>query len=211
MIVVFYILILLFSVIIHEVSHGVVALKLGDTTARDAGRLTLNPLKHIDPFGSVILPLALYLTGGRMFGWAKPVPYDPRYFKHPKSDSGLVALAGPLSNFALAVIFAIFVRIVVAIGITSEPLANLFIFLNIFVAVNLGLALFNLIPIPPLDGSGVLFMFLPQQAAGFELFLRRYGIVILFIIVYSGAQFLGPVIDSAHMALIGGKAAAFFQ
>lgn len=208
MIIVFYIIVLIFSVIIHEVSHGYVALKLGDTTARDAGRLTLNPLKHLDPFWSVILPLILALSHLPVVGMAKPVPYDPRFLKNPKQAAGLIALAGPVSNLLLAIIFAIFVRVLVGVGMSSAPMVQLFYFLNIIIQTNVALAFFNLIPIPPLDGSGILFSFLPRQFAQLENFLRRYGFFILIIIIAMGVGFLSPLIVNTHMFLVGPQAAA---
>lgn len=210
MIVIFYIIALLFSVIIHEISHGYVALRLGDSTAKDAGRLTLNPLKHLDPVGSVLLPLLLYFSNLPIFGWAKPVPYDPRFLKNPKRAAGLIALAGPVSNLLLAVIFAIFVRILVGVGLT-ETTAQLFFFLNIIVQINIALAIFNLIPIPPLDGSGVLFALMPRKFAHIEMFMRRFGIFILLILIATGARFLAPLIINAHILLVGQKAAALLM
>lgn len=208
MIVVFYILVLLFSVIIHEISHGFVALYLGDDTAKRAGRLTLNPLKHLDPFGSILLPALLYFSGLPIIGWAKPVPYDPRFLKNPKQSAGLIALAGPVSNLLLAVIFAIFVRILVGVGMTTVPMVQLFYFLNIIIQTNVALAFFNLIPIPPLDGSGILFSILPRQLFYIEQILRQYGFFILLILIAMGIGFLSPLIINTHMLLVGPQAAA---
>jgi len=117
MITIFFVIVLIFSVIIHEISHGYVALWLGDDTAKRAGRLTLNPLAHIDWFGSVLFPFFLAFIGAPVFGWAKPVPYDPRFLPNPKKASGLIALAGPVSNLLMAVIFAIFFRILFQFGV----------------------------------------------------------------------------------------------
>ncbi|MDO8601830.1 MAG: site-2 protease family protein, partial [bacterium] len=170
MIIAFYIIVLIFSVIVHEVAHGFVALHFGDQTAKNAGRLTLNPFKHLDPFGSVLLPLLLAFSHLPVFGWAKPVPYDPRNLRHPKRESGYIAVAGPLTNLFVAVVFAILVRVLVAtIGLAQY--GTLIVLLDVVVWVNLALTFFNLIPIPPLDGSGVLFSLLPPSARPFELLM----------------------------------------
>ncbi len=161
---------LIFSIIIHEVSHGLVADHLGDPTARLAGRLTLNPLPHIDPIGSVVIPALSFYFGGFIFGWAKPVPYNPYNLKNPKRDSVLVALAGPASNLILMTIFIVFYHLLPG---------NLFAFKSFLVfpiEINLILALFNLIPIPPLDGSRI---FLNQMPVQTQIFLERYGLVLV--------------------------------
>jgi Zn-dependent protease len=206
MAVIFVIIILIFSVMIHEVSHGLVALKLGDRTALNANRLNLNPLNHLDPFGSVILPALLALMGGPIFGWAKPVPYNPYNLRDPKKGGGLIAIAGPASNFVLAVIFALIIRGLVAFGSTGI-LISLF---DIIVWVNISLGFFNLIPIPPLDGSKVLFSLLPTgKMQKIELFLNRYGFIILIILVFGGLSFLGPLISGTHNLLVGQSLAMF--
>jgi Zn-dependent protease len=202
MITIFYIIVLIFSVIIHEISHGYIALKLGDETAKRAGRLTLNPIAHIDLFGSILFPLLLALSGAPVFGWAKPVPYDPRFLPNPKKSAGLIALAGPASNFALAIIFAVFSRILVAMPAT-ELTVKLYLFFYLIIQVNIALAIFNLLPIPPLDGSGVLFSFLPRSFAPAEEFLRRFGFIILILLVMSGVGFLTPLITGIHTFLAG--------
>jgi Zn-dependent protease len=206
MIVAFYIIVLIFSVIIHEVSHGYIALMLGDETAKRAGRLTLNPLAHIDPFGSIIFPLLLALAGAPVFGWAKPVPYDSRFLKNPKKAAGLIALAGPASNFLLAIIFAIFTRLLLAFGPDTDMSAKLYLFFYLIIEVNIALAVFNLLPIAPLDGSGVLFSFLPRSFAPVEQFLRRYGFIILILLIVSGVSFLNPLITHIHAFLVGPSA-----
>jgi Zn-dependent protease len=208
MITLFYVIALIFSVILHEIAHGYVALMLGDDTAKRAGRLTLNPLVHIDLFGSIIFPLMLALVGAPIFGWAKPVPYDPRFLKDPKKASGLIALAGPASNLAIAVIFAIVFRIGVSlggdsIGGISPTLESFLIFVSMIIRVNVALAFFNLLPIPPLDGSGVLFSFFPRSWQGLQSLLERYGFIILIVIVMSGATILGPLIENVYRLLIG--------
>jgi len=178
------IIILLFSVIFHEMAHGWMAYFLGDPTAKNAGRLTLNPIKHIDPIGTIFLPLMLLIiTMGRgpIFGWAKPVPINPFNFKDKKNDSAKVAAAGPISNIILALIFGLTLRFTH----TFLPLQTSLIFLYI-VQINFLLAIFNLLPIPPLDGSHILFAFFPLDPKT-RFFLLQYGIFILiFFIVFFG-------------------------
>lgn len=201
-IIIFYVLVLIFSVIVHEVAHGFVALHFGDQTAKNAGRLTLNPLRHLDPFGSVLLPILLAVSHLPVFGWAKPVPYDPRNLRHPKKESGLIALAGPLTNLFVAAVFAMLVRIAGATtALAGYP--QLLLLLDVVVWVNLALTFFNLIPIPPLDGSGVLFSLLPPSAREIERFMQRYGMYVLLVIIFFGIDFLSPVIGWAHQLLVG--------
>ena len=168
------------SIVIHEWSHGFVAFLRGDPTAKILGRLSLNPLKHIDPFGTVILPIGLYLISGFAFGWAKPVPIDSRYFKHQRIDMILVALAGPLSNFLLACLG-------VYCYINDFFSKELMIF---FVQFNLILGIFNLIPIPPLDGGRVLGSLLPKSLDYFWYRLEKFGLLIIF-----GILFLIPYVE----------------
>ncbi len=166
---IFQFVVLIFSVIIHEVSHGYVAERLGDPTARLAGRLTLNPLRHLDPFGSVILPILLAISHLPILGWAKPVPYNPYNLKHPAKGGATIAAAGPLSNFLIALVFGILIRIISAAGsraLALTPFFGLIAYLNILLGV------FNLVPIPPLDGSKVLNYFLPSRA---QIALTSFG------------------------------------
>ena len=157
---IFQIIVLLFSVVIHEVSHGYVAEYFGDPTARLAGRLTLNPIKHLDPFGFVSLPGFLAVTHSPfLFGWAKPVPYNPYNLRDPLSGGAKIAAAGPISNFLIALVFAIAFRIVNAASSSSGVLLQSF---ATIVDINILLAVFNLVPIPPLDGSKLLPAILPR-------------------------------------------------
>jgi len=159
---VFLIAILIFSIVIHEVDHGAMANYLGDPTAKYAGRLTLNPIKHLDLFGSVLVPLFLVLTGsGITIGWAKPVPINPYNFRDQKYGEMKVALAGPAANFGVALVFGLALRFLP--GLVSIP--GLYFMLGYIIFINILLALFNLIPIPPLDGSHILFTFLPASIA----------------------------------------------
>jgi len=200
--VIFQILILIFSVVIHEVSHGFTALCFGDKTAQYEGRLTLNPLKHLDWFGSVILPLGLYLlNAGFMIGWAKPVPYNPYNLKHRNIAEPLVALAGPASNILVAVIFGIIIRAMTYFGYINSPLILIFSFVAL---VNISLAIFNLIPIPPLDGSKILFAFLPARAKfKFQAMSDRFGYLIIIAVVIFLPNFISPIIFSLFKLITG--------
>jgi Zn-dependent protease len=196
--VIFQILILVMSVVVHEVSHGWAAHYLGDPTARLAGRLTINPIPHIDPIGSVLVPLLLFFTGaGVLFGWARPVPVNP-YNLRGRYGEAIVAAAGPLSNIALAVIFGFCVRV----AAPFLPPAFIEIAL-IVVLINLVLALFNLVPIPPLDGSKILFAFLPYHLSHIRESLERYGFFIVLIFIVFLWQFLTPIIGGALRLLTG--------
>ncbi len=180
----------LFSITFHEVSHGYAAFRLGDPTARNAGRLTLNPISHIDPVGLLVLVVT------RMIGWAKPVPVDPRYFKNPRQDMMWVSLAGPASNLLLAVVFAVISRMVPPIA-QSSFLYPLAIMLQFMIVINVGLAVFNLIPIPPLDGSHILQGLLPYEMARSYSKIEPYGFIILLVLVFTRTVnvVIFPVID----------------
>ncbi|MFZ2886728.1 MAG: site-2 protease family protein [Minisyncoccia bacterium] len=202
---VFLIVVIMLSAVIHEVMHGYAADRLGDPTARYAGRLTLNPIPHLDPFGSVLLPLLLAVSGSPIFfGWAKPVPYNPyNLVKAPYWGEAIVAFAGPLSNFAIALLSALIIRTELL-----SPELNGVIF--IVVVVNVMLGIFNLIPIPPLDGSKILSAILPlglrmqydriRAQLEYNPFLG-FGIVILFVMVLGGA--FGSFVYSIARAVAG--------
>jgi Zn-dependent protease len=196
--IVFQLVVLILSVMIHEVSHGYVAYALGDNTAKDAKRLNLNPLNHLDPFGSVILPLLLYFGTGGAFvvGWAKPVPYNPFNLKNPKSGSGLIAAAGPISNFIVACGTAVLLKFG-GIGAVINP-----IFLQITIMLNLSLMVFNLVPIPPLDGSKILFALLPLKWFRFQYISERYGLWFLIIFIFFGFSLIVPVIGFLYNLLV---------
>ena len=206
--IIFQLIVLLFSVVIHEVSHGAAAYRLGDPTAKLMGRLTLNPIKHLDFFGSLIMPFSVFLlTGGRfVFGWAKPVPFNPANLKNPRLGSALVALAGPLSNFCLAVIFSLAARLLAGSAAGSAGGADFAaaasVLVGYVVLINLLLAVFNLVPIPPLDGSKILFYFLPRRFYAVEEFLERYGFVILLLFIFFGFPLITPIIDLLYDLLI---------
>jgi len=174
---IFTLIVLLFSVVIHEVAHGSVALYLGDSTAKYAGRLTLNPLKHLDPLGTIML-----LVVG--FGWAKPVPINPFNFRDKKWGPLKVAIAGPAVNFLIAILFGLAIRFINLSSIQE----NLF---GTISGYNFILGIFNLIPIPPLDGSHILFSFLPDTFAKFKFLFYQYGSLILILFIFlGGSKFL---------------------
>lgn len=185
--IVVWILPVVFAITVHEVAHGWVAKKYGDNTASLLGRLTLNPLKHIDLFGTLIIPGLLLLSGtGFIFGWAKPVPVDPRNFKNPRRDMAIVALAGPVSNMLMAVGWALTARLGVMIGASTEAISLPLIYSGIAgISINLVLAMLNLLPIPPLDGSRILTGVLPNYWAWQYNRLERYGFIILLVLLYT--------------------------
>ncbi len=197
----FSIIISLFSIAIHEAAHGWVAYKLGDPTAKYEGRLTLNPLKHLDPLGSIFFPVfTLLATGGRgpVFGWAKPVPINPYNFKDQRWGELKVAIAGPASNFLLAFISGGLIRFSSGLGITF-----LIYPLSIVVLSNLSLAIFNLFPIPPLDGSHILLSLIPESAYEAKQFLHRNGFLLLIIFIFFGMKWIEPLVFRLFYLIIG--------
>jgi len=186
------------SVVIHEVSHGYAASILGDQTARYAGRLTLNPIKHLDPLGSVIIPIITSFLGFT-FGWAKPVPVNTYNLRNKRWGEFIVSAVGPGSNLAVAVIFSLLIRIAV---LNNLPPSFVSISATI-VFINLVLALFNLMPIPPLDGSKVFFSLLPLHMQHIREFLERYSLVLVFVFIFFVWQALFPVITWLFGILTG--------
>ncbi len=183
------------GIILHEVGHGWMALRQGDTTARSLGRLTLNPIPHIDPVGLTMFVLTS-IGGGVVFGWARPVPIDPRRFRNPRRGLMLVALAGPCTNFLLALGFAALLKLTLVMLPPAEWLhSSACIFaistLQAGIIINLSLGIFNLLPLPPLDGSKVISYFLPPQAA-YAYLSFRYGLVVLIVLIAAGV--LNPVL-----------------
>ena len=195
---IFFLIILLFSIVLHEVSHGSMANSLGDPTAKYAGRLSLNPIKHLDPIGSVLVPIfLLILTQGQFaIGWAKPVPINPYNFRNPKWDNAKVAIAGPGANILVALFFGLILRFF--------PLpAALFALFSIICLLNLLLAIFNLIPIPPLDGSHILFSFLSERFRNFKIFLQQYGLFILLFFIFFGLRYVFLGVQTLYFLIVG--------
>jgi Zn-dependent protease len=188
-------IVLLFSIIVHEVAHGYVALLNGDPTAKMLGRLTLNPGPHIDPVGTILLPMLLLLShAGILFGWAKPVPVNPLNFRNYKWGEIFVSAAGPVSNLALAAIFSLLLRL----GMGNAGLMKMAYF---GVTINIFLALFNLIPIPPLDGSHILSILLPRNLARIYHYLDPVGFILILALFYTGI--LSAIIMPVFQAIVG--------
>jgi len=196
--------VILFSMTLHEAMHGFVAYWLGDDTARREGRLTLNPIKHIDPFMTIILPLALALLGGPIFGGAKPVPFRPDQVKGGDWGSALVALGGPLTNLVIAFIaFGIWTLV----GVSSTNILSLF--LSLMITVNLGFFVFNILPIPPLDGSRVLYALAPEFARTAMRFIEQFGIMIVFVLVLVAGPLLGAYMNEVISFFLNAFALVF--
>ncbi|MFL6748289.1 MAG: site-2 protease family protein [Sphingomicrobium sp.] len=205
---------LIIAIVFHEVSHGLVANALGDPTAKQRGRLTFNPVKHVDPFGTLLLPMVLAISGAPIFGWAKPVPVVSKRLRNPRFDMVLVALAGPGMNLLLAAATAALIALIVAM----DPQGSLWAFVvqNLvnFLAINIFLALFNLIPLPPFDGGHVVEGLLPPSLAVHYAKLWRYGLLLLILLLlviprlFPGAdivdRLVGPPVDWAIRALLPG-------
>lgn len=199
---IFQIGVLIFSVVIHEVAHGFAALALGDRTAEEEGRLTLNPIHHIDPFGSVILPAMSYFLGGIIVGWAKPVPYNPLRLRNGKWGPALVGIAGPAANILLALVFGLSLRFLPALP-ESNFLVNFASIAATISLLNLTLAFFNLVPIPPLDGSKLLFALMPRHWYGARMVLEQYGIFLLLFFIAFLAPLLSPLVAFAFRIITG--------
>jgi Zn-dependent protease len=193
------VVVLLFSIIIHEIAHGYVALLNGDPTARIMGRLTLNPIPHIDPVGSILLPVLLLLSQSSfLIGWAKPVPVNPLNFRNYRWGEFAVSAAGPVSNLVLAAIFSIVLRL----GLENPGLTQLAFY---GVSINIILALFNLIPIPPLDGSHILALVLPRELARLYSYLQPVGFILILVLFYTGILWaiLMPLYRRIAMIMLG--------
>jgi Zn-dependent protease len=197
------------SVVVHEYAHGYAAYLLGDNTARLSGRLTLNPIKHLDLFGSIILPLLLIIMkAGFLVGWAKPVPYNPNNLRDKKKGTIIVAVAGIAANITIAILFGLLIRFAPFFGLpayTSDLLLlnPFYKIATIIVLLNLVLAIFNLIPIPPLDGSKILFSIIPPKFQYIENFLERWGIfILLFFIIFLWSE-VSPLIYALFSLITG--------
>lgn len=189
------------GIVIHESAHALAAYLLGDKTARSRGRVSLNPLNHIDPFGTIVLPLLMLAAGGPVFAFAKPVPVYLDNLKHPKRDEVLVSLAGPASNIVLAGLGVLILRLVFDHASASMSFAmaqQVMTFGSTFIVVNLSLAFFNLIPLPPLDGSSILVPFLKGQALSTYYKVQRYAMPILIVVLYLLPQLTGIDIIGAY-------------
>ena len=193
---VFNLAVLIVSVVAHEVSHGLAANKLGDPTARDLGRLSFNPLKHLDFTGSFLVPLISYLAGGFIFGWAKPVPYNPYNLKNQKWGPAAVAAAGPVSNFIIALIFGLVLRF--------APLpAAAGLGLSLIIYINILLGVFNLVPIPPLDGSRILAAVLPYRYERQLAMLERWGMFLVVMFIFFLFPLIAPIIPVIFRLITG--------
>ena len=193
------ILAVLFSIVLHEVAHGAMAFSLGDNTAKNLGRLTLNPIKHLDIFGSVLLPLMTFFVGGFILGYAKPVPYNPNNLTDQKYGPAKVAAAGPLTNIVVAVLFGLVLRF--ASGFLPLSMAEVFQFI---VFMNLILAVFNLMPIPPLDGHWFVLTFVPNRYWRFKETYVRLGYVLLILFLFYGFVLIVPVVSWLFKLIVGG-------
>lgn len=194
--------VLILSIIVHEISHGYAALFLGDPTAKYANRLTLNPLPHIDIIGSVIVPIfTIIIPGGLVFGWAKPVPINPYNLKWGKWGEAVVAFAGPASNLILSFVASIFIRLGVSGRINMD--VNTINFLSLIVLLNIVLALFNLMPVPPLDGSKVAKVFVPRKFYGLHAFLERGSFIMVLLFLFVIWRFIEPIIPWMFRLMTG--------
>ncbi|MBP2680147.1 MAG: site-2 protease family protein [Candidatus Krumholzibacteriota bacterium] len=212
-------LVVVFSVIVHENAHGMAAERFGDTTARDMGRITMNPLPHVDPIGTIVMPLFAFIatiTSGHavpFIAWAKPVPVNPANFRNPIVHDSYVAAMGPLSNFALAIggtaLYAVVGLVFKHVPALGESGGNSFLFFQLLclnlIQINIVLAMFNLLPVPPLDGHWILFRFLPPRWGEVLASLRPYGFMILLVLVFTGVlwQIIGPPVNLMINGLIG--------
>lgn len=196
---IFALIIILFSAIIHEYMHGWMADYLGDPTARDSGRLTLNPVAHIDIWGSILMPALLFIGtgGGLVFGYAKPVPFNPYNLRDQKYGVAKVAVAGPLANLITALFFGLILRFIPGLNIITAS------FFAAIVQINLVLLIFNLVPIPPLDGSKVLLPFLPYDAQMKFLQLEQFGFALVLLFVFFGFSLVVPIINFLFRLIVG--------
>ena len=208
------------AIILHEVAHGFIAYKLGDTTAKSQGRLSLNPLRHVDPFGTVILPIMLLFVGGPVFGYAKPVPYNPSNFKNKRQGELLVGLAGPLANLVMAligaVIFSIMGSALGSVGNSINSATMVYytiyaVFLPQFILINLYLMFFNLIPIPPLDGSSIIGFLLPERFLPQYYKVQQYALPIFLIILFVVPYFLQVDIIGWYLKATAGNLGALLM
>jgi len=200
---IFYVLILIMSVVIHEVSHGYAALRYGDETAKNAGRLTLNPIRHLDPVGSIFLPLILIISQSPfLIGWAKPVPYNPNNLRDQRWGTFAVAIAGVIANFFIAIVFSLLIRLGMNYfpGFAESPL---FFISKIIVVLNIVLAIFNLVPIPPLDGSKILFSLIGNRMSELQYFLEKYSFAFLLVFIFFLWKYFSIIIFALFQLFTG--------
>jgi len=191
----------LFAVTVHEVAHGWVASQFGDQTAKSLGRLTLNPIKHIDLVGTILVPVIMFYTSGFIFGWAKPVPVDWRNLGHPRRDMALVAIAGPAANFLMILFWAVLAKIITLLGADPNNLAQLILIMcGIGITINIVLMILNLFPLLPLDGGRVMTAMLPPNLAITFSRLEPYGLIILVLLLFTGIlwKILLPIISGTE-------------
>lgn len=197
---IFTIAVLLFSVVLHEISHGYAAEMQGDPTARMQGRLTLNPIKHIDPIGSILVPLFLFLSNASfLIGWAKPVPFNPYNLRNQRWGEAIVAIAGPSMNILIALIFGLFLRFYPIMTLAPQ-IVDLIVSI---VVINLVLAVFNMVPVPPLDGSKILFALFPNSLMPLRAFLEKYSFALVLILVFFLWKWIVPVVFGLFYLITG--------
>lgn len=196
----------IFAVTVHEVAHGWVASQFGDQTAKSMGRLTLNPVKHIDPVGTIVVPVIMYFTSGFIFGWAKPVPVNWRNLGHPRRDMAIVAIAGPAANLLMLLFWAMMAKVIMLLGDDSNHLTQLlFIMCSIGITINIVLMILNLFPVLPLDGGRILTAMLPRNLAISFSRMEPYGLIILVVLLLSG------ILWKILLPLIGGTQTLIYQ
>lgn len=197
-----YALPVIFAITVHEAAHGYAARHFGDMTAAAAGRISLNPLKHIDPIGTILVPLLTMLAGGILFGWAKPVPVDFSRLRHPKRDMLWVAAAGPASNLAMGLLWAVVYKLAPALPATmAVPLA---LMAEAGIVINVVLMVLNLLPLPPLDGGRIAVSLLPHHLAWRFAQLERFGLIILIVLLFTGilGKILWPLVNAVMTAIL---------
>lgn len=203
--IIIYALPILFAVTVHEVAHGFMASKLGDKTAKMLGRLTLNPIKHIDLIGTILVPLSLIILGSKViFGWAKPVPINPQNLKKPRRDLALISIVGPFSNLFMAIFWAAIMKISLLLMQHGVQIAFPLVLMgNAGIVINLVLGVLNLIPIPPLDGGHFIAAILPPRASYYYTRFEHYGFIIIFVLIMTGVlnTVLNPIINSLYRLL----------